>query len=43
MIIKSNPKGVGTREMAQQIRASAALTEDPGLIPSIHMTISNHV
>jgi hypothetical protein len=34
-------EGIG--EMAQQLRALAALAEDPVLIPSIHMVVHNHL
>jgi hypothetical protein len=38
---KSINSGLGAGEMAQQIRALAALPEDPGLIPNIHVTTHN--
>jgi hypothetical protein len=31
----------GSEEMAQQLRALAALSEDPGSIPSTHVTAHN--
>jgi hypothetical protein len=34
---------LGSREMAQQSRALAALPEDLGSVPSIHMVVHNSI
>ena len=34
---------LGTGERVQQLRALAALPEDPGLIPSNHMVVHSHL
>lgn len=34
---------MGTREMAQQVRAFAVLTEEPGSVPSAHMVVHHHL
>ena len=38
-----NTKPLGAEEMAQQVRALAALTEDPGSVPTTYMTAHNHL
>ena len=42
-IVSKNHDVYGAREMAQQSEALAALAEDLGWIPSIHMVAHNHL
>lgn len=39
--LKENLLGAG--KMAHQLRALAALAEDPGWIPSLHMTMAHNL
>lgn len=38
----SQNKRRGLREMTQELKAIAALADDPGLVPSIHVVAQNH-